>query len=192
MGALKEPRMSGSGTGFPMQTKSAESRLAELSKSGKVPALVVDYAKHIRDLTKQTDALVKKGASAAVLARHYIKVKEFRDSFEEISKALTFERDRLAYTLIPAAFEAEGSKTVTLSEGYRITITPFVRASVKEDMRQHARDWLIKNGHGDLISETINASTLSAFAKELASEGKELPDDIFSINFGRNTSVTKT
>jgi hypothetical protein len=42
-----------------------------------------------------------------------------------------------------------------------------------------------------LVKETINASTLAAFAKAELEEGRELPDDIFNVYIMPNTSVTK-
>jgi hypothetical protein len=42
-----------------------------------------------------------------------------------------------------------------------------------------------------LVKETINAQTLAAFARSEMEEGRELPDDIFTIQIGQNTSVTK-
>ena len=38
--------------------------------------------------------------------------------------------------------------------------------------------WLREQGHGGLITETVNASTLAAFAKNMMdTEGKELPHE---------------
>ena len=52
--------------------------------------------------------------------------------------------------------------------------------------------WLRDEGHGDLIQETVNASSLSAFAKSYIEEtGKDLPADLFKLSNLRYTSVTK-
>lgn len=42
-----------------------------------------------------------------------------------------------------------------------------------------------------IVKETINASTLAAFAKSEMEEGRELPDDIFNVYIMPNTSVTR-
>lgn len=42
-----------------------------------------------------------------------------------------------------------------------------------------------------IVKETINASTLAAFAKAEMEEGRELPDAIFNVHIMSNTSVTK-
>jgi len=53
-------------------------------------------------------------------------------------------------------------------------------------------DWLRTNGHGDLIQETVNSSTLGAFARNLTEEsGYELPSDIFKTSVMTFTSITK-
>jgi hypothetical protein len=52
--------------------------------------------------------------------------------------------------------------------------------------------WLHDNGHGGLIIPTVNASSLSAFAKDLMeNEGKELPEHIFKTGRLTYTSITK-
>jgi len=53
-------------------------------------------------------------------------------------------------------------------------------------------NWLRANGHEGIIIETVNSSTLSAFAKsQLEEEGVDLPDDIFKIGTSPYTSITK-
>ena len=81
---------------------------------------------------------------------------------------------------------------VSLSEGFRVGVSHAWRASVRPDMGSRAKEWLRKNGKGDIVTETINASTLSAFAKQKAEENFDLPDDIFNVAQVPNTSVTKT
>jgi hypothetical protein len=42
-----------------------------------------------------------------------------------------------------------------------------------------------------IVKETINASTLAAFAKAELEEGRELPEELFNVFIGQNTSVTR-
>jgi hypothetical protein len=124
----------------------------------------------------------------------------------------------MAYQDVPEAFEREGTKTLTLQSGYRVTISALVRASTK-DMEQgiawcklcecghEERDHINDNNrcsagcedkckgfnapNAGLVKETINAQTLAAFARAEMEEGRELPDTVFTVNIGQNTSVTK-
>ena len=175
----------------PASPQGAKQRVVALERAGvPVPDCVRDLAQDVEVMKARSDRLVKSG-HASELALHYVAVKQYREALESIAAALTIERDRLAYLLIPEAFDAEKATTITLEAGFRVTISAFIRASVKEDQREKAKEWLRKHGHGDLIIETINAATLSAFAREMADEGRELPESIFTTNVGRNTSVTK-
>jgi len=45
--------------------------------------------------------------------------------------------------------------------------------------------------YGSLISETVNASSLSSLAKELLEVGKELPDHLFNVHTKDGVSITK-
>ena len=94
---------------------------------------------------------------------------------------------------IPKAFEAENLSSFTLDTGYRVGLNERYNASIKKDMKNEAYEWLRGNGLGDLITETVNASTLSAAGKALVeNEGKELPEQFFNAFFQTTASVTKT
>ena len=168
--------------------KSAKERVKELGEAA-TPAIRL-LATDIEILVKTTNALVKSG-NAAKLAAHYVRVKQYRDAAESVLSALSLERDRLAYELVPKVFDSEEATTITLEMGYRVTLSSFLRATINQDKRDLAHKWLRKHGHGDAIIETVNSSTLSSLAKELMAENRELPEDIFSVHVGRNTSVTK-
>ena len=89
---------------------------------------------------------------------------------------------------IPGKFEELGISTITVN-GYRYTKSETIRASMKD--KGAAKDWLRNNDLEDIITETVNASTLSATARTLLEEGRELPEDVFNVYVLNNTSVTK-
>lgn len=123
-------------------------------------------------------------------ARLFIEVREYLDAIDAQWKRLTALKEKLAYEKIPACLEEEGVKSITLDEGYRIHVSPLVRASCRS--MEKAIEWMRENGNDALVKETINASTLAAFAKDLMQrEGRELPEDIFNVWIGNNTSLTK-
>lgn len=93
---------------------------------------------------------------------------------------------------VPEAFEQAGIENVPLSEGYRVGITVNVRASVVPGQKEKAFAWLQDNEAGDLIQPTLNASTLSSYAKGLREQNRDLPADIFNVAEMSNTTVTKT
>lgn len=93
---------------------------------------------------------------------------------------------------VPEAFEQAGVPNVPLDEGFRVGVSIRTVASVATGQKSAAFIWLQENGAGDLIQETINASTLSAYAKQKGEKNEDLPDDIFKVNLMPNASVTKT
>lgn len=96
--------------------------------------------------------------------------------------------------VVPNVFEDKGiDKTLPLTEGYRVTVSTRLYASLPAANKQRGMEWLRKNGLGDLIQETVNAQTLSATAATMMEdEGKELPEDIFSVHMKYNTSAVRT
>lgn len=108
-------------------------------------------------------------------------------------KPLRVTFDEYKTQLLPAIFEQEGVTSVPLTEGYRIGVSYTIRASIKPQEKDRAYAWLRGNKLGDIITTTVNASTLSATARTLLEERNlELPDQLFTVANMPNTSVTKT
>lgn len=92
---------------------------------------------------------------------------------------------------VPEAFEQAGVPNVPLDEGFRVGIAIRTVASIVPGKKVEAYAWLEENDARDLIQETVNASTLSAFAKQKGEKNEDLPADIFNVVLMPNTSVTK-
>lgn len=127
---------------------------------------------------------------AARMADVYSAIKTLNDTVEERVKILKGLVERIKTAVLPETFEREGVTTVTTESGYRVTVSSVMRASLGED-KQAAMQWLRDNELGELIIETVNASTLSAAAKQMLLEGKELDPDLFRAAIMPTTSVTK-
>lgn len=171
-----------------------------------LPATIVAALPSSRKFSEQLDALYKvlanelapelakaREAGAVNLARAFVAFHRLNDKLDALDKAFEATFADLKGVVIPAAFEAEGLPNVPLSEGYRVGIAHNFRASIKEGMRSEAYQWLRENGLGDLITTTVNASTLSAAAKHrLEEDNKDFPEELFSVAIMLNTSVTTT
>jgi hypothetical protein len=94
------------------------------------------------------------------------------------------------YTAVGKAFLDEGDAHDYANENtdhefqYSVSSTEYVG-------KEAAYKWLELTGNEGLIQETVNSSTLSAFAKSEMSEARELPAALFNTHVGMNTSVTK-
>jgi len=122
----------------------------------------------------------------------YMKLLEFIEDIKQIKSELEALKGSLSYTLIPEYMDERKMKTVTIDElGVRVSTTSSISAKVASGMKDEAFAYLEKIGHGDEITRTINASTLSRIAREMMEENKELPEEIFNTDAKRNISVTK-
>lgn len=157
----------------------------------KILTAVADAAKLLRTLEQELEAAKADGAVA--LARAFVALHRLKARVDEELKPLDALYTRFKDLEVPALFETEGVPNVSLDEGYRVGVSSKFRASIKPDQKDEAYKWLKKNGLGDIITSTVNASTLSAAFKELMEEKNvEPPDAMFNIAMVPGASVTQT
>jgi len=123
------------------------------------------------------------------------KFKYLRDAYEEIDsvrKDLYNNIEFLSKTVIPDRLDsASGGGSIVLKDiGAQFVIG--TRENVSMVDKEAGMAWLAENGYGDLVTETVNASTLTAFAKDLLkTENLALPEDKFKHSSYRYTSIRK-
>ena len=129
----------------------------------------------------------KSAESAAKFAqkvrRAYENLGNLRKIAEKVNTALKEK--------VPEVFKESGVTSITV-DGYRYVATSTLRASIVKDTKLDASEWLRANELGDLIVETVNASTLSAAAKVQEEAGYGLDQDLFTVYRQPNLSITKT
>lgn len=131
--------------------------------------------------------------SAADMARAFVAVRKLKDLLKENESKFGALYSLLAEVLLPEAIEKSGQTHVPLAEGWRVGVSQTLRASIPPGTKQEAWQWLRDNGLSELITETVNAQTLSAAAKaRLEDQGLDLPADLFNVQLVPNTSVTAT
>lgn len=142
-------------------------------------------------IVEETRAINKDGDLHTKI-RNFDDVRHAVDQIKEVREALAELSDTLSREVIPEAMREEGIKTVTIIDVGRVTISSRYSASIIEGKKAEAFTWLRQSGNGSLIQETVNAGTLSAFAKNLLEEnGRELPSDMFKTGSMAYTSITK-
>ena len=109
-------------------------------------------------------------------------VKVARESLKEIE-------ERLSREYVPDVMRSSGIKNVTIDGIGRVSLGTRWSASMPD--KEAGMQWLRENGHGGLIIETVNSSSLAAFAKELNEAGRELPSPEFKTSTMTYTSITK-
>lgn len=87
--------------------------------------------------------------------------------------------------------EGAGVTNVPLAEGIRVSSISKTRASILPDQRDKAWAWLRQNGYGDLVTTTVNSSSLSSLAGDLEEKNLALPREYFKSYYQPVIQVTK-
>lgn len=125
------------------------------------------------------------------LATRMAEVQLLDDFLEHIGKYLHAELDVIRMNLLPLAIENEGLESpVNVAGVGRVSLTGDVFTSVLD--KQNFYEWLHENNMGDLITESVNSSTLKAWAKKRIVDGKPMPsDELLKVTPYTRASITK-
>ena len=106
------------------------------------------------------------------------RLKDLRDEKKDLEqqiKAINAQLDETDFALAGAMAESE-TQNFTRA-GMTFCLTNTTRASAMAEQKEALFEALRAGGYGDLIYETVNANSLSAFVKEQMTENDEtLPD----------------
>jgi len=110
-----------------------------------------------------------------VLADELRELKETKKRLEDELKAVGLEIDRVDADLAQRMADAETQNFTR--NGTMFCLTNTTRASATAGRKDELFDALREAGYGDLVCETVNANSLSAFVKEQTTEnGDTLPE----------------
>lgn len=99
--------------------------------------------------------------------------------------------DFLSIDVLPDRMDEEGIQTLKIKDVGRLQMSSDIRCAVPAANRDDVKDWLNNNGHGSMVSETINASTLKAFVREMMKENKEWPSHLLKVTPYSRATVVK-
>ncbi|HCS74135.1 MAG TPA: hypothetical protein DIW17_09695 [Clostridiales bacterium] len=102
-------------------------------------------------------------------------LKEAKRKAEQEVKDINAKIDEVDYALSELMAETE-TQSFTRS-GTMFYLTTTTRASAVAEKKTDLYNSLKTNGYGDLVYETVNANSLSAFVKEQTSENDDLLPD---------------
>ena len=102
-------------------------------------------------------------------------LKEAKRKAEQEVKGINAKIDEVDYALSELMAETE-TQSFTRS-GTMFYLTTTTRASAVAEKKTDLYNSLKTNGYGDLVYETVNANSLSAFVKEQTSENDDLLPD---------------
>jgi vacuolar-type H+-ATPase subunit I/STV1 len=123
------------------------------------------------------------------LADRLKELREAKQRAEQEVKNLNAQIDEVDYELSELMAETE-TQNFTRG-GIMFCLTTTTRASAAAGKKDELYSLLKRNGYGDLVYETVNANSLSAFVKEQMAENNDLLPDWLSglVNVYEKTSV---
>jgi hypothetical protein len=148
------------------------------------------------EVRADTAAIVRTDDHVEII-KQFDSLRKAVDRIKICREAIADLADELSTKTIPDVVlrlrERTGEKPPFNIEGVgRVSVAYRFSASIMDGKKPEAFTWLHDNGHGGLIQETVNASTLSAFAKDMIEkQGKELPGDMFKTGTMPYVSITK-
>lgn len=95
-------------------------------------------------------------SSVGALAKRAKQLEKEIDEIESVLKERKDQQRKLLEESIPAMLQELGMKKFTMADGSTIEIKPFYGASIKEENRAVAYEWLRKNGYDDIIKNTVS------------------------------------
>lgn len=142
--------------------------------------IIVAMHKMAEVISDHIEVIEKEGDIAPVL-KAYHSLKGKHAALEEARKAVGKRLLYLEKSLIPRMLEASGMDKVRVPELKR-SFYKVDKYSTKVHDKDGLWEWLRENQAGDLITETVNAGTLTSFLKEkLLEEGIEIPSELAEL-----------
>lgn len=108
------------------------------------------------------------------LAKKLKELKDTKNDLEARLKEINTEIDNVDFELATMMTDSE-TQNFTVA-GTMFCLTNKVRASAVADRKEELYEALRNEGYGDLVYETVNANSLSAFVKEQIEEHDDVPE----------------
>lgn len=133
-----------------------------------------------------SDEQIRRVAEASAKLKHWQELVSERET--DLQEAQQIVKD-LESQILPDMLDEFGLESLTLKDGTKLTVKPFVAAHISKEHEPEAFQWLQDHGYGDIIKErtviNVHPSTLKAWAKERVESGDNIPDDLFGVYVGR-------
>lgn len=115
---------------------------------------------NINDMFEQdAGALTVKNEDLSSIGALAKRAKELEKELEELETTVTERKNqqrKLLEETIPAMLQELGMTDFTMADGSKITVKPFYSASIKEENRAQAYEWLREHGYDDIIKNTVS------------------------------------
>jgi hypothetical protein len=116
-------------------------------------------------------------------------VQSVYDEADSVKKKLGTMYDELRIRHIPSKMEDEGLESMKITDLGTLMLTDDLRIKVLDSKREF--EWLEQTLNGDLIKDTVNASSLKALIRRWIVAGNVVPADIFEVTPFVRASIKK-
>jgi len=118
---------------------------------------------------------------------------ELRDALESAKRlkaGLQKAYDLLSQGFVPEYIDALGVDILTV-KGQRLEVRNQMRVNRPAGNRQALHQWLIDHGFENMVTETVNPSTLKAFVKDAMENQLDFPGELLKIEPYRQAVLVK-
>jgi hypothetical protein len=128
------------------------------------------------------------------LAKLLLQLKGSVDELDKQTKEMRAQFDHLRLRVIPDRMNEDGIQSIRLAGVGVLKLTNDAYCSTKAGRKEEVLKWLRGQDFGELITETVSASTLKALAKELVLNEGDLGELSDLVNFTpfQRASITKS
>lgn len=123
-----------------------------------------------------------RAADIKTLAMVHQNLNDLTDEIDEARKVLSKTYDWLRHSLMIDKMDDAGLESFSVAGVGRVYIQSSLNASIRAGAKEGAYEWLGDHGHGDLIQETVNSSSLKALAKAKIQDNDPLPEELFNVS----------
>ena len=115
------------------------------------------------------------------------RIDELRAEATEHQKIYDLIRNRV----LPESMDDQGVEGIKLDGIGKVVLGSVLQVSVPADKKELFYKWLEDNGHGDVIQEYAQPSTITALIKEQIRNGEVIPEDLISVHAFTQARITK-
>ena len=153
----------------------------------------------IQELSESMAALEGDGAALAEdkartlseIGEFYFNVIEVHELSDKVVKRAYHLKERFNKGVIPDRLtedNVDGFRIPSIARSFSVV----KKTSASFFDKEKGIEWLRENGQGDMVQETVNAGTLSAFCRNMLLDmGMEPPEDLIKMNTYNTTSMVK-
>jgi hypothetical protein len=123
----------------------------------------------------------------SILAERQMMLEDTKDRLEAELKDINRQLEEVATKLLPNAMQAVGLEEIKLTDGSKVSVSQFYSASIKEENRNTAHEWLRENGHGSLIKNSFEINLGKGEDAKASKLRKELVKQ--QVPFSEDSSV---